>query len=99
MQRVLRPGGTIIIIETLGTGATEPHRLADWLAEYYRVPGKRSGLSMRRGSAPIIKFDSLDQAAELISFFFGDELGETRSADNNWIILPECTGIWWKEVR
>ena len=25
MQRVLRPGGTIIIIETLGTGCTEPH--------------------------------------------------------------------------
>ena len=35
MRRVLRPGGTIIIIETLGTGETEPHPMADWFAEYF----------------------------------------------------------------
>ena len=46
---------------------------AEALAAYYRCSGRRTGLSMRRGSAPIIKFDSLDEAVALTSFFFGDE--------------------------
>jgi hypothetical protein len=35
---------------------------------------------------------------ELLSFFWDDEFGE-KARLNNWIITPECTGIWWKEVR
>jgi ubiquinone/menaquinone biosynthesis C-methylase UbiE len=34
MRRVARPGGTIIILETLGTGYETPHP-PDSLAEYY----------------------------------------------------------------
>jgi SAM-dependent methyltransferase len=97
MQRVLRPGGTIIIIETLGTGETEPRPMADWFAEYFDFLENSLGFQSTWIRTDL-KFDSLDQAAELVSFFFGDEWAD-KVRDNNWIILPECTGIWWKEVK
>jgi ubiquinone/menaquinone biosynthesis C-methylase UbiE len=96
MQRVLRPGGTIIIIETLGTGFTEPQPPHDWLAEYYAYLENECGF----GSTWVrtdYKFASLDEAVELLSFFWDADFGETARR-NNWVITPECTGIWWKEV-
>lgn len=96
MRRVLRPGGTIIIIETLGTGETEPRPMADWFAEYFDFLENKLGFSATAIRTDL-KFDSLDQAASMISFFFGEEWDE-RVRRNNWIIVPECTGLWWKEV-
>ena len=40
---------------------------------------------------------SLDEAEELTRFFFGDELA-ARVVEKEWLILPECTGIWWLHV-
>ena len=75
MRRVLRPGGTIIIIETLGTGETEPHPMADWFAEYFDFLENDLGFQSTWIRTDF-KFDSLDQAAATISFFFGDEWDE-----------------------
>ena len=97
MQRVLRPGGTIIIVETLGTGCVEPAPPADWLADYYAVLENELGFHATWARTDY-QFASLDEAVELLSFFWNDEFGETARR-NNWIITPECTGIWWKEVR
>jgi hypothetical protein len=36
----------------------------------------------------------LSEAEKLTRFFFGEELARAVRW-NNWIILPECTGIWW----
>ena len=97
MQRVLRPGGTIIIIETLGTGSIEPKPPHEALAAYYRMLETELNFQSTWVRTDYC-FDSLDQAAELTSFFFGeDRAAEVRR--NNWIILPECTGLWWKDVR
>jgi ubiquinone/menaquinone biosynthesis C-methylase UbiE len=97
MQRVLRPGGTIIVIETLGTGSAEPHPPHEALAAYYRLLENDLGFQSTWVRTDF-KFDSLDQAAATISFFFGDEWdGKVRR--NNWIIVPECTGLWWKVVE
>jgi ubiquinone/menaquinone biosynthesis C-methylase UbiE len=96
MQRVLRHAGTIIIIETLGTGSAEPHAPHEGLAAYYRLLETKLGFQSTWVRTDY-RFDSLDQAASLTSFFFGDEWDATVR-DNNWVILPECTGIWWKEV-
>ncbi|HTP09745.1 MAG TPA: class I SAM-dependent methyltransferase [Anaerolineae bacterium] len=96
MQRVLRPVGTLIIIETLGTGETVPTPPTDWLAEYYHFLEHQldfHATSIRTD----FKFDSLEQAASLISFFFGGDWAD-KVRHNNWIILPECTGIWWKQA-
>jgi ubiquinone/menaquinone biosynthesis C-methylase UbiE len=96
MRRVLRPGGTIIIIETLGSGEITPHPMADWFTEYFQLLEQELGFQSTWVRTDY-KFDSLDQAASLASFFFGDEW-ETKVRDNHWVVLPECTGIWWKEV-
>ncbi len=96
MRRVLRPGGAIIIIETLGTGETEPDPPTDWFAEYFAFLENELGFQATAIRTDF-KFDSLEQAASTISFFFGEEWDE-KVRCNNWIILPECTGIWWKEV-
>ncbi len=91
MKRVLRPGGTIIILETLGTGYETPH-VYERLAPYYAY------LEDLGFNATWIrtdyKFVSLEEAETLIRFFFGDAMAE-RVVEQNWVILPECTGIWW----
>jgi hypothetical protein len=43
------------------------------------------------------KFESLGEAEALSRFFFGNELAD-KVRQNDWIILPECTGMWWKQV-
>jgi ubiquinone/menaquinone biosynthesis C-methylase UbiE len=97
MQRVLQSGGTMIIIETLGTGFTEPKPPTEALATYYHALEEDFGFQSTWLRTDY-KFDSLEQAASLISFFFGDEWAD-EVRRNHWVILPECTGIWWKEVK
>ena len=91
MRRVLRPGGTIIVLETMGTGYETPHP-PDELAEYYAfLDGEGFCSTWIRTD---YKFESLDEAETLTRFFFGEELAE-KVIRENWVILPECTGIWW----
>jgi ubiquinone/menaquinone biosynthesis C-methylase UbiE len=92
MRRVLRPGGTIAILETLGTGYETPHPPTEGLAAYYRfLEGKGFSSTWIRTD---YQFVSLDEAEALIRFFFGDELA-AQVVENEWVIMPECTGIWW----
>ncbi len=91
MQRVLRPGGTIVILETLGTGHEEPY-VYERLAPYYTYLAEIGFKSTWIRTD--YKFASLEEAKTLIQFFFGDTMAE-QVIENNWIILPECTGIWW----
>ena len=42
-------------------------------------------------------FDSLEESEKWMRFFFGDEMGE-RVVKNNWLVVPECAGIWWKTL-
>lgn len=96
MQRVLRPGGTLIIIETLGTGFSDPKPPTESLAAYYAMLENDLGFHATWVRTDY-KFASLEQAAAITSFFFGDEWAD-RVRENNWIILPECTGLWWKHL-
>jgi ubiquinone/menaquinone biosynthesis C-methylase UbiE len=95
IERILRPGGMALIIESLGTGTEKPrppeHLEAyfDWLTE--------SGFE-RGWTRTDYRFESLEEAVELSTFFFGEEMGG-QVRENNWQILPECTGIWWKRVK
>jgi ubiquinone/menaquinone biosynthesis C-methylase UbiE len=95
MRRVLRPGGTIVLLETLGTGHETPHPPSEGLAAYYRFLEQRGfGSTWIRTD---YRFDSLNEAEALTRFFFGDELA-AQVIENKWVILPECTGIWWIHV-
>jgi ubiquinone/menaquinone biosynthesis C-methylase UbiE len=96
MKRVLRPGGTAIILETLGTGQEEPHPPTDRLAAYYSFLEGEHGFSSTWIRTDY-RFASLSEAEELIRFFFGDELAD-RVAREGLVILPECTGIWWLNI-
>ncbi len=95
MKRVLRPGGTAIILETLGTGHETPHR-PDSLAAYYALL-EQTGFHFDWIRTDY-RFESLAEAEELVRFFFGDELAG-RTVAEGWVILPECTGIWWRQSR
>lgn len=92
IKRILRPGGKILIIESLGTGTEKPHppehlgAYFDWLTE----------AGFERGwTRTDYRFESLEEAVELSTFFFGEEMGR-QVREKNWVTLPECTGIWWK---
>ena len=94
MKRVLRPGSFIVLFESLGTGNETPIKL-EHLKEYY--PWLEKAGFQNKWIRTDYKFESPEEAEELSRFFFGDELGD-RVRRNNWTILPECTGIWWKMV-
>jgi ubiquinone/menaquinone biosynthesis C-methylase UbiE len=100
INRILRPGGKILIIESLGTGTEKPRppehlgAYFDWLTE----------TGFERGwTRTDYRFESLEEAVELSTFFFGEQMGQQvrekrrpELVEGDWVILPECTGIWWK---
>jgi len=92
-DRVLRPGGTAIILETLGTGHEEPAP-PDFLIPYYKALEAQYGFR-HRSIRTDYRFDSVGQAEQVCRDFFGDELGDRIKA-NQTSIVPECTGIWWR---
>jgi ubiquinone/menaquinone biosynthesis C-methylase UbiE len=93
MKRVLRPGGTAIILETLGTGRETPQAPTEGLVAYYTWLEKEQGFRSTWIRTDY-QFESLDEAKALTTFFFGDELA-SEVVKHNWVILPECTGVWW----
>lgn len=93
MRRILRPGGTAIILETLGTGRETPQPPTPDLAAYYAWLEGELGWS-HTWIRTDYRFESLEEAERLTRFFFGDELAAQVIA-NQWVILPECTGVWW----
>ncbi len=93
MKRMLRSGGTAIIMETLGTGYENPTPPNPYLADFYAFLEKDHGFS-HTWIRTDYQFDSLAEAETLTGFFFGDALAQ-QVLEHNWVILPECTGIWW----
>ena len=92
IQRILRPGGMALLIESLGTGTEKP-RPPEHLGAYF---GWLTEAGFERGwTRTDYRFESLEEAVELSTFFFGPEMGQ-QVREKNWVILPECTGIWWK---
>lgn len=94
MKRVLRPSSCIVLFESLGTGNESPIKL-EHLKDYY--PWLDEVGFQNKWIRTDYKFESLEEAEYLSRFFFGDELGD-KVKENNWVILPECTGMWWKEI-
>ena len=92
VARVLRPEGKLIIIESLGTGHKYPHApevLVDYL-KYLDLHG-----FIPDWIRTDYRFKDKEEAVALTTFFFGDDpmpMWETPEG----VIVPECTGIWWK---
>jgi ubiquinone/menaquinone biosynthesis C-methylase UbiE len=94
MKRVLTANSPIVLFETLGTGQESPVRVPH-LANFY--PWLDEVGFQNTSIRTDYKFESLEEAEHLARFFFGDEMGD-NVLKNNWVILPECTGVWWKEI-
>lgn len=93
IRRVLKHNGTLVIIETLGTGFQLPHP-PNHLIEYY------NGLESDHGFSSTwirtdYRFPNNEKAEKSTRFFFGDELAN-KVKEKKLISVLECTGIWWK---
>ena len=44
------------------------------------------------------QFQDLEEATNFTAFFFGDDLAQTVRK-NNWIRLPEWTGVWGRMIN
>ncbi len=94
MQRVLKPGGTAIIFETLGTGSDQPGAPTVSLDAYYQFLEQQYGFT-RTVIQTDYRFASPEDAAAKTRFFFGDELADRLLAERQ-ALLPEWTGMWHK---
>jgi ubiquinone/menaquinone biosynthesis C-methylase UbiE len=94
MKRVLKQGSSIVLFESLGTGNESPLEL-EHLRNFY--PWLDEMGFQKKWIRTDYRFESLGEAEYLSRFFFGDVLGD-KVKENNWVILPECTGVWWKQV-
>jgi len=92
MERLLRPGGVMILLETLGTGfetPTPPEHLRPfyhWLEAEHHF--------QHTWIRTDYQFTSQAEAEELLNFFFGPEWAARAQTR-----FPECTGIWHKSVN
>jgi ubiquinone/menaquinone biosynthesis C-methylase UbiE len=91
MQRVVAPGGALIIIETGSRVPTPPNAE---LGEYYEWLERDCGFT-RDTIATDYHFASLDEAVARTEFFFGPQLAAQIRAEG-WARLPEWTGVWSK---
>lgn len=96
MRRVTRPGGAMILLETLGTGSENPAPPNDALAEFYTWLEDEKGF-IREAVRTDYQFESVDEADRLTRFFFGDDLAD-RIRRENITRLPENTGIWSRRL-
>jgi ubiquinone/menaquinone biosynthesis C-methylase UbiE len=94
MERVVVPNGTLLILETLGTGQTRPGPPGPELAEYYTWLETQHGYRQ-----DVIQtdydFPSVEDAVQQTKFFFGDAVVSLIET-NLWSRLPEWSGLWWK---
>lgn len=96
MHRVVQPGGTLIILETLSTGSLTPIPPSPGLAAYYAWLENVWGFT-RQEIQTDYQFASAEEAIALTEFFFGPDLS-LAIRRCNWARLPEWTGVWGKRV-
>ncbi len=94
MARALRPGGTLVVVETLGTGFETPRAPTPALAEYFAWLEEARGLR-RESLRTDYAFASVEEAAAVTGAFFGAPFAARVRAEG-WARVPECTGLWWR---
>lgn len=97
MNRVLVNEGTLVILETLGTGSTEPAPPRPELGEYYRWLEEEHGMT-RLAIRTDYRFPDVETAARTTGFFFGEAFAERVRAEQ-WSQIPESTGLWWRKGK
>jgi ubiquinone/menaquinone biosynthesis C-methylase UbiE len=95
LERATRPGGTVIVIETLGTGTESPAPVPE-LLEYYEWLERERGYT-RDSIRTDYLFASVEDAQRVTGAFFGQEFS-SKVREQEWRRVPECTGIWSKTL-
>ncbi len=91
LERVVVPGGTIAIVETMGTGNTEPAPPSAELGEYFAwLEGRGYARTTFRTD---YLFPDVATAASVCGFFFGHAMAD-RIVKEGWARVPECTGLF-----
>ena len=93
--RLVRPGGSLILIETLGTGCRTPHPPGPTLPLFFSWLQSEHGFALKWIRTDYL-FESLSRARELVEFFFG-QMVEHEVLSSGQVVVPECSGIWWKQ--
>jgi ubiquinone/menaquinone biosynthesis C-methylase UbiE len=93
LERVARPGASVVIFETLGTGLDAPAPPRPELAALYaRFEARGFGRTVLRTD---YRFRDLAEAERLVGFFFGDEvLPRLDAHPDGTVTLIEWTGAW-----
>lgn len=94
MERVTRPGGAMIIIETLGTGVESPRPSP--LDVYYEHLEHHHGWT-RHWVRTDYDFPSVSDASLVMGEFFGSEMSSLIQ-ENRWTRVPECTAVFHKRL-
>lgn len=97
MERVARPGASLVILETQGTGHRTPNPPPN-LLDYFTFLEDEAGFAAK-GIRTDYRFASRAEAEELATFFFGPEMADRVEESAAGVVLPECTGIWWREAE
>ncbi len=96
IHRIVKRGGHIILLETLGTGFESPEP-PPHLADYYGYL-KNAGFH-QTWIRTDYQFENMEIARSLSEFFFGEGMTAKLVANSNGAFLPECTGIWWCQLE
>ncbi len=96
MLRLAKPDGTLIILETMGTGSEQAAPPAPGLADYFAWL-EAQGFA-RQVVSTDYDFGSVERAVDLCGFFFGNEMAE-KIRGQGWTRVPEWTGIWSKTLN
>jgi ubiquinone/menaquinone biosynthesis C-methylase UbiE len=94
LSRTLRPGGTLVLIETQGTGVEAPFAGGHALEPFHHHLVTALGFAHRTVRTDYV-FASLDEAVERAGFFFGEGM-VARLRARGTATLPECTGVYWR---
>ena len=95
MMRVLKVGGTAVLIETQGTGTTTPNppELFVPVYDYFEQTWGFKSTWIRTD----FQFSSMQEAQDIIEPVFGPSMIKQCVESESGVLLPECTGIWWRQ--
>ncbi len=96
MQRLVRPGGRMILIETLGTGEASPNPEPRFREVYDFLEAER-GFRMEWIRTDY-RFESLAPVRKVVVPLFGAGMLDRLVRTPQGLVLPECTGLWWREA-
>jgi ubiquinone/menaquinone biosynthesis C-methylase UbiE len=94
LSRMLRPGGVLVLIETMGTGVQAPFEGGHPLEAFHRHIVQKHRLSHRCVRTDYA-FASLEEAVRHTGFFFGEALAD-KVRTNGWRVVPEHTAVYWR---